>query len=430
MLHLQKIEDIFKNHQIHKTLENIKNSILGSKPSNFDQLGDEEKFAFIRLQHIHSSLVKILENTDKLLASEQLLNEVNNDLSQILNHASQYLNNPNAHYGNLNTGIFNLSKKLNQLFLPKGIEGLTEAIKIFTGEMAAEKEKFIKTSQEIRTKANESVSQFNQTEQKLNDLKTEIDNQKTRLDKMLNEQTTTFNNAETTRNQNFTKAQQQQKTDFENLIKEFSTKKSEIITEHTSALKTLAEESSNSSESLLGKIQAQLNKAEEIVGTLVKTSLSGTYKQIANRELWSAWVMRCLALLFFGGMVAMIVWLAYDLSENKISDWRYFAARLSFSIALFVPAVYLAKESSRHWIAEKNNRKLALELATFEPFLVHLDDKERKALIAKKADEYFGNKNSDFNDDNLGIKDMHLKVDQFLKIAERISKIVHPSGTK
>lgn len=432
MNHLEKINEIFRNHQIHKTLESVKNTILINKPKNFDQLGDEEKFAFIRLQHIYSSLQKILENTDKLLTPEPLLNEINNDLNQVLNNASQYLNSPVSHYGNLNTAIFNLSKKLNQLFLPKGVEGLTEAIQIFTNELSAEKEKFTKTSKEIRNKANESTDQFNQTKQKLKELKDEIEKQKGRLDGMLTEQTKAFSDAEISRNQNFTESQKQQKTDFDNLLKDFSAEKEEILVSHTSSLKALAEESSNSCKLLLSEIQEQLNKAEEIVGTLVKTSLSGTYKQIANRELWSAWLMRGLAMLAFIALGGMVVWAVkvLNLGNDGLVNWDVFAVRISFGLVFAFPGIYFARESSRHWNSEKHNRRLALELATFEPFLVHLDDKERKDLVAKKADEYFGNKNSDFNDETLGIKDVHLKVDQFLKIAERISKIVHAGGAK
>lgn len=50
-------------------------------------------------------------------------------------------------------------------------------------------------------------------------------------------------------------------------------------------------------------------------------------------------------------------------------DWQKALYRLPFSLILFAPAVYLAKESSRHRNNEVLNRSRQHILTTIEPYL-------------------------------------------------------------
>ncbi len=122
----------------------------------------------------------------------------------------------------------------------------------------------------------------------------------------------------------------------------------------------------------------------------------------------------------------MVIWAVSSMHFNKNGiDWGTFAFRISLGFAFLIPGIYCAKESSRHWNAEKHNRRLALELAALDPFIVKLDEAKQKEIIEKKADEYFGKKSPQESEEDVpGLKDVYLRADQLIKVAERIAKII------
>lgn len=421
-------QEQYKTHQVHKTLDDLGQQLQDKKPGNFENCGDDVKLPYERLRYLVDIFKSAIKKSDPLFTSVAILTEINNDLNIVRQHWNNYLIEPNRHWQALNNVLDPLLKKVVILFAPNAPKSISESIRSFIDGVHAEKDKLSKIVLDVQKVANESNVQFKQVEQKLDELKLDVDKQKIRLDTMLTEQTSVFNNSETSRNQKFTQAQQQQKEDFDAEIEEFTARKGEVIKLHAAKLNEIEVKSSQDSESLVEKIQLQLDKAVEIVGTIVTTSISGDYKLIANREYKNAWRMRLVALAFFGLMALMVGMVIYDLHGDAAKNWEVFAIRISLSLVFGLPGIYLAKESARHWSAEKNNRRLALELATLDPFINKLDESKRVEILMKKADEYFGGKATHMQgDDGFNMQDVHLNVNQLLKIAEKISKIVHPT---
>ena len=59
--------------------------------------------------------------------------------------------------------------------------------------------------------------------------------------------------------------------------------------------------------------------------------------------------------------------------ENYQLDWRLTLGRIPFSLILFVPAFYLARESGKHRSTEIVNRRRELILSTIDPYLALFD---------------------------------------------------------
>lgn len=72
------------------------------------------------------------------------------------------------------------------------------------------------------------------------------------------------------------------------------------------------------------------------------------------------------------------------------TDWRVFAFRLGTVIVLAVPAVYAANESSKHRERERLNRKVHLELASIDAYLVLLPEDQRNRIKGNLAEKFFG----------------------------------------
>ena len=79
-------------------------------------------------------------------------------------------------------------------------------------------------------------------------------------------------------------------------------------------------------------------------------------------------------------------------------DWKLALYRLPFSLVLFAPALYLAKESSRHRTNEVLNRRRQHILTTIGPYLALLPQEKADAIKAEVAKSIFSENLSVFDD--------------------------------
>jgi len=274
----------------------------------------------------------------------------------------------------------------------------------------------------------------------LQDLATEIQGQKGRMDTLITQQGESFTKseqdraaqfiaAEQSRNTAFSTSQADRSTQFTTASKEMDASVKKLIEVNQEKLDQIQTDRENDSSDLIEKLTAQLARAEVIVGTIVKTTMSGNYQIIANREYRNAWVMRYSAIASFLLVGAMIVWavIISHLGDDGVK-LSTVVIRLSFGFLFVLPGIYCARESSRHWAAEKHNRRIALELASLGPFLAELDIEKRDEIIVEKAREYFGNKPPDKNGEeeavSSSLRGFSIRGDKLFKLLEEIAKII------
>lgn len=113
----------------------------------------------------------------------------------------------------------------------------------------------------------------------------------------------------------------------------------------------------------------------------------------ANEEKASANTYRRLAisLMVVAAMVLFLpeLWHVGQVVSGYSVDWQKALYRLPFSLVLFAPAVYLAKESSRHRINEILNRRRQHILTTIKPYLALLDPKKAEEVKTEVARSLF-----------------------------------------
>jgi hypothetical protein len=88
------------------------------------------------------------------------------------------------------------------------------------------------------------------------------------------------------------------------------------------------------------------------------------------------------ALMILGVAVLVIPEIAKIAKDaaGYVLDWKVTLGRVPFSLILFVPAFYLARESNKHRNNEILNRRRELILSTIDPYLV-LVNKEKAEEI-------------------------------------------------
>ena len=70
-------------------------------------------------------------------------------------------------------------------------------------------------------------------------------------------------------------------------------------------------------------------------------------------------------------VVPEIAKMSKDIANYSL-DWKLTLGRIPFSLILFVPAFYLARESSKHRNTEIQNRRREHILTTIDPYLARL----------------------------------------------------------
>ena len=92
-------------------------------------------------------------------------------------------------------------------------------------------------------------------------------------------------------------------------------------------------------------------------------------------------------------MAAMIVVGSVSFYQSFVHpevDWKIFLFRLGTVLVIAIPAVYAAQESSKHRRREQQNRKLQIELASIDAYLVQLPEAKRHELKEKLTEKFFG----------------------------------------
>ena len=141
---------------------------------------------------------------------------------------------------------------------------------------------------------------------------------------------------------------------------------------------------------VLGKFH---DDAAKVFGVVVNTLQAGAYSSYANEEKKTANILRwsAIILMIIGVAVLVIPEIVKFIkeAENYALDWHVTLGRIPFSIILFVPAFYLARESNKHRNTEVLNRRRELILSTIDPYLALLDDDKAQQIKLEIAKGIF-----------------------------------------
>ena len=132
---------------------------------------------------------------------------------------------------------------------------------------------------------------------------------------------------------------------------------------------------------VLGKFH---DDAAKVFGVVVNTLQAGAYSSYANEEKKTANILRwsAITLMILGVAILVVPEITkfIDDSKNYALDWHITLGRIPFSIILFVPAFYLARESNKHRNTEVLNRRRELILSTIDPYLALLPEEKAQQI--------------------------------------------------
>lgn len=148
-------------------------------------------------------------------------------------------------------------------------------------------------------------------------------------------------------------------------------------------------EATHDAEKLITELEAQRNKAAQIVQIVGNIGVTGNYQNRAAQEQWQANFWRWITLILFAAGVALVT-VNLILNFKGRIDLTALIARFAIAVTIALPALYTARESARHRTNADRAKQTELELASLGPFLETLPVQQRQEIIAELAKSYFG----------------------------------------
>lgn len=152
-------------------------------------------------------------------------------------------------------------------------------------------------------------------------------------------------------------------------------------------------ESKAQADTVLTELLEKQKEINDLVGTLAGETTSGSYAKSASVEKKTADTMRNSSVALMLTIVGIIGYSLFETARPHF-EWETALARLVFSIALSVPAAYLARESSKHRVQQYTYLRVSLDLQAIPPYLASLPTEEQNRLRGGIADRIFGAKDS------------------------------------
>jgi hypothetical protein len=412
---MKAYRDRFQQHPLQASLHELWDSIEktslpkiaeGDAPEDLSVL-IARRNAFSRFLRVASFVARTIDHTDATIWTPSALSAAESAVSHLKNGLTQF-KSTNA-VTHLETGADNALDQFRTAFIPRLALHSTETADSFL-KFCEKAEETVRSLEETdlaikakeleisKSKADFSVK-LESLQSQLDGYKAEFEAQKARVDTLVTSQAEAFQTSQTERGNLFTQEAETRKLSFEQWTKNADDK-----------LKATLDATKTAADKHLQEMEQQKARAKEILGIVASSGVSGHYQKTADREFWSAEILRGVALLFFLGMIGLVTYVVFTLKSGDKFEWQMGLFRVGVGLALLAPAYYCTRESSKHREAEKRNRRLQIELATIEPYLENLNDvAERQAIFKQKAEGYFlgqmHKEPSDGNDGDLNSKE-------------------------
>lgn len=413
----------YENHPIHGEINRVCELIAKHRLS-FEREQVDERSAYARFLRSIRHIKWRVENVDPELVTISALDAVHKRLHSLADHFDVFAVEKNWDQLANQTDV-----ALDQLHrLP--YSGSVPTLPEFSDVLVTFRKEADKQLDQIIERSEKETNRFNQyfekTSRQIEDFKSRLEQynqqlseEKTRLDKLVLDETTRFTESEKQRADNYQEAEAKRKGDIESFLSSKSDSWTELKRNALNELAELSESYTKTSGEMMSELEAKREEARSIVGLIGSTGMTGHYQKVANSNQSSANWLRRVAIIFFILVVAAVAWVLHGANDSEFS-WEMGLFRIAVTITLLAPALYCARESTRHRTAEQINRRIELELASIEPYLYKIDPGRAQQIKEELAMKYFGNHSNMQSPKDLDsfLETRSLSTDQLVRIIE------------
>jgi len=371
----------FEQHEFHGIWSDLKSKFDDERLNALSDI--TSVFELARLKKVVTYIDELLVLIDPELINSGAISNMNQATIQCRNELNAFIGNLNiGHLQNSNNYIDNvLSIVRSFTTIPKNPKSaITAAVISYNKELGKYLRSLEKITSEQNLKYTESVKEVNQWYNEQNKFINEMKLSSETIKQTIEGQTAEFN-------RQFQESEQSRQVKFEKVIDALDSKSDVEFEKLAEKLGTI-----------LKVAQSYEDQIKRVLNVVVNTAQAGSYKTYANEEKKSANYYRYAAifLMFFGVSLIIVPEMIHfiDNMQTYIFDWKNGAQRGIVSMIMFVPAFYLAKESSKHRANEIKNRQRELVLSTIDPYIELLSTDKKEDLKSEIAKKIFGESDS------------------------------------
>jgi hypothetical protein len=424
---MSKWESRVRDHRVWSIIESLGPSIdRASALENSEPAALED---LLRLRSVLTLCGKRLGATDALCIAPSSLEEIANAFTPLKSEVDAYISDRNI--GHLTNANANADAAIIGLSRLPGVQSSEELIQLnrlvseYRSSIDSAAHELLEQSQSSRDRLNKLQTELdafkNQTQVSLAELKTQISSEQQRLAALATEQQKSFTEAQADRNNSYTdtlrKTQESLNKTLTDQQGQFSTSQETRNAQFSAVLadgqkrmndlagdytKKLAEQDAGftkqkdalfldankkidelnakyrgDAEKILEKVSEKREEVETLVGVIGSLGVTSGYQKTANRAERSMWAWQIATVL---AMVFLIGFAYHAFIPTLVGEfhWSSFAGRVFLTITVGVLAAYAGTQADRFYHMEKQNRRLALELAAIDPFIALLPQDEQQ----------------------------------------------------
>ena len=372
---------------------NVQTCIGYLESVKIDGLSPQILEEYTRLLKVLNVLAVRFSKLDAELFNQGLWGNFANFLTNTQNSIKAFSQNKDL--GNLQNAnnyvdqILSILKPLDSGATPDEFKAIADASAIFQQKVVEEMQRVKTRGDEIKGQLDALSNAITQSKARLDEHAQTIQQQKTRLDQSIAEYQKQFSEAQEKRSKDFADTGKKYLDDFVRQTKSFDAEFSESNRKRQANFDIFFMDTKNASQGHLDFLLKREEEVNKIFGAIGSTAFAGNFKNTADKEASAANLWRWIAMIMMVLMIA-VSGFAFYFSVVEKTDWTLFLFRLGTVVVFGVPAFYAANESSKHRERERLNRKVHLELASIDAYLVLLPDNERNKIKGDLTEKFFG----------------------------------------
>jgi len=403
------MNDWLKNleeHQVHKAISQLDHVLERFENTVFPKDIEVPIQEVNRIKVLRGYIYNKINHTDPFMISIKVLDMLASDLENINSEMIRFIDSQDMRYlySAMNTVDFAIQHSVFPMISTQyDIEGMHEAITAFRRSLGQNNRHIMNEISDIQN----NIININEDRKHISN---DIDIQKSKVDTLIiNSQQTINNHIQKMQEQTsdlknefqtkFIQAQEirSEKTNEEMLKLQDSIQKvirevhAELDTAknhvNTEVKNTILQAHSDIQE-LLETITIHKDKAEEMLGIISASAMSGGYKEVADVEGKRAFGWHIIGIFAAIGLIGFAIYAFRETLSINVK-WSVFGARIFVASSFALLAAYSERQANKHRHVERVNRRWQLILASVNPYLADLDESDQKVIKKSVAESVF-----------------------------------------
>ncbi|MFO1308908.1 MAG: hypothetical protein U1F64_10765 [Burkholderiales bacterium] len=374
-------------------LEKVREALRALEAANPEGLAAVDLAAYARLLRLLRLLETAFERLDPELYHVGIWTNVGSWLTNARNFAGNFAGDKNpSHLQQANANVDEVINVVRPLEIlgERAVEAVSKAASVYEKKLLDELEATRTRHAQLKAEFDVLASEITQARARLVANDQVIEQQKARLDQAIADFQKQYSTAESTRASGFATASSRMQSESSSQLKTLSDQWAANAASKEKEWAAMVQGATAEADKQTEYFEGRRAEVDKILGAIGSASLAGHFAKTANDDSKAANILRRIAL---GLMCLMIVVAGLSFFQSFIHpeiDWKIFLFRLATVLVIAIPALYAAQESNKHRQRERYNRKMQVELASIDAYLVKLPPDKQDELKAKLTDRFFG----------------------------------------